>query len=156
MQVEAANEVEAHIRWLIPRDMPEVLDIEWRAFEFPWTGDDFNRCLRQRNIVGMVVERDNRIIGFVIYELHKGYLDVLNIAVDYECRRQGVGRQMMDRLIGKLSSQNRTHITVDVRESNLDAQLFFKANGFRATGISEEFYENCADAAIHFRKFHGE
>ena len=46
----------AHIRWMIRRDMPDVLGIESNCFEFSWTEDDFIRCLRQRNCIGMVAE----------------------------------------------------------------------------------------------------
>ena len=51
-----------HIRWMIRRDMPEVLDIERDSFEFPWSEEDFMRCLRQRNCIGMVAERGDRVI----------------------------------------------------------------------------------------------
>ena len=44
--------VRTHIRWMIRRDMPEVLAIEAASFEFPWLEDDFIRCLRQRNCIG--------------------------------------------------------------------------------------------------------
>ena len=39
----------------------------------------------------------------------------------------------MTKLIGKLSSHRRAKITVELRESNLVAQLFLKALGFVAT-----------------------
>ena len=55
------KEVCVHIRWMIRRDMPEVLDIENRSFEFSWTEEDFIRCLRQRNCIGMVAEHDDRV-----------------------------------------------------------------------------------------------
>ena len=61
----------SHIRWMIRRDYAEVLAIEARGFEFPWCEDDFIRCLRQRNCIGMVAERDDRVAGFMVYELHK-------------------------------------------------------------------------------------
>lgn len=47
-------EVNVHIRWMIRRDMQEVLEIEKSGFEFPWSEEDFIRCLRQRNCIGMV------------------------------------------------------------------------------------------------------
>ena len=47
----------------------------------------------------------------------------------------GVGGQMVSKLISKLSSHRRTSITLEVRETNLAAQLFFKQNGFRATAV---------------------
>ena len=76
--------LKVQIRWLIRRDMPEVLDIERQSFEFAWTEEDFLCCLRQRNCIGMVAEYNHRIVGFMIYELHKAKLHVLNFAVDPE------------------------------------------------------------------------
>jgi len=124
--------VRVKIRFMIRADMPEVLDIESHSFEFPWKDKDFIRCLRQRNCIGMVAEYDDRVIGFVIYELHKNRIHVLNFAVDANYRRRGVGSRMVAKLITKLSSQRRYAILVEVRETNLPGQLFFRENGFRA------------------------
>ncbi len=44
------QELQVQIRWMIRRDMDEVLNIEYEGFEFPWSEDDFVRCLRQRNL----------------------------------------------------------------------------------------------------------
>ncbi len=60
-----------HIRWMIRRDMPSVIEIEENSFEFPWSEDEFIRCLRQRNCIGMVAELSEQVVGFMIYELHK-------------------------------------------------------------------------------------
>src|SRR5690348_3144654 len=65
------EQVRVHIRWMIRRDMPEVLQTEQHSFEFPWTEEDFLRCLRQRNCIGMVAEQGEKVVGFMIYELHK-------------------------------------------------------------------------------------
>jgi ribosomal-protein-alanine N-acetyltransferase len=139
--------VSAHIRWMIRRDMPEVLQIEAEAFEFPWSEDDFVRCLRQRNCIGMVVEQDDRVVGFMIYELHKTRLHVLNFAVAADCRRQGLGRQMVAKLVGKLSLQRRVRVTLEVRETNLDAQIFFRSQGFRAVSVLRSYYEDTPEDA---------
>ncbi len=40
------EQVRVHIRWMIRRDMPEVLQTEQESFEYPWTEEDFLRCLR--------------------------------------------------------------------------------------------------------------
>ena len=81
-------EINVHIRWMIRRDMPEVLSIEKSSFEFPWSEEDFIRCLRQRNCIGMVAEYDERVVGFMIYELHKDQLHVLNFSVRPDIRRR--------------------------------------------------------------------
>ncbi|MCA9111114.1 MAG: GNAT family N-acetyltransferase, partial [Planctomycetaceae bacterium] len=107
MSSSSPSQIDVQIRWLIRRDMPEVLRIEQESFEFPWTEEDFLCCLRQRNCIGMVAERDHQIVGFMIYELHKARLNILNFCVAPEFRRQGVGTQMIVRLIDKLSQQRR-------------------------------------------------
>jgi ribosomal-protein-alanine N-acetyltransferase len=132
---------------MIRRDMNEVLDIERASFEFPWFEEDFIRCLRQRNCIGMVAECGERVVGFMIYELHKTRLHILNFAVAQEMRRRGIGAQMVEKLISKLSSQRRSRITLEVRETNLPAQLFFKEAGFRATMVLRSFYDDSPEDA---------
>jgi len=147
MQFDQKQEVRVHIRWMIRRDMPEVLDIEDESFEFPWLEEDFIRCLRQRNCIGMVAEHEDRVVGFMIYELHKNRIHVLNFAASAEYRRRGVGSQMVAKLIAKLSSQRRSRIMLEVRETNLSAQLFFRENGFRAVSVLRSFYEDTPEDA---------
>lgn len=136
-----------HIRWMIRRDMPEVLEIEADSFEFPWSEEDFLRCLRQRNCIGMVAECQDRVVGFMIYELHKTRLHILNFAVARDMRRQSIGAQMALKLASKLSQQRRTRIILEVRETNLAAQLFFQKVGFRAVSVLRGFYEDTPEDA---------
>lgn len=143
----AGQPLRVHIRWMIRRDMAEVLDIERESFEFPWYEEDFIRCLRQRNCIGMVAEHGERVVGFMIYELHKTRLHILNFAVADAFRGRDVGRQMAEKLISKLSSQRRTQISLEVRETNLPAQLFFKQLGFRATSVMRSYYEDSPEDA---------
>lgn len=141
----ARSQVRVHIRWMIRRDMPEVLAIEHASQDAPWCEEEFLRVLRQRNCIGMVAEHGERVVGFMIYELHKSRLQVLNFAVNPELRRHGVGRQMVTKLLGKLSSHRRTRITLMVRETSLGAQLFFQRQGFRATEVVRELFEDTAE-----------
>jgi ribosomal-protein-alanine N-acetyltransferase len=147
MSSDQKQEVRVHIRWMIRRDMPEVLTIEASSFEFPWVEEDFIRCLRQRNCIGMVAEHDDQVVGFMIYELNKNRIQVLNFAVAPDFRRRGVGTQMVAKLIGKLSAQRRTRILLEVRETNLAAQLFFRTIGFRAVSVLRNFYEDTPEDA---------
>jgi [ribosomal protein S18]-alanine N-acetyltransferase len=140
-------EIKIHIRWMIRRDMAEVIAIETESFEFPWSEDDFVRCLRQRNCIGMVAELDDQVVGFMIYELHKNRLHVLNFAVADRYRRLGIGSQMISKLAGKLSDQRRNRILLEIRETNLPAQLFFRQSGFRAVSVLKEFYEDTPEDA---------
>lgn len=132
---------------MIRRDMREVLDVEREAFEFPWSDEDFTRCLRQRNCIGMVAESGDSVVAFMIYELHRGHLHVLNFAVSRSHRRLGVGTRMMEKLVGKLTPERRSRIVLEVRETNLPAQLFFRSLGFRAISVLKDFYQDTTEDA---------
>jgi ribosomal-protein-alanine N-acetyltransferase len=142
------DKVRVHIRWMIRRDMPEVLSTEVASFEYSWTEDDFLRCLRQRNCIGMVAEHNDRVVGFMIYELHKNRLHILNFAVHPSARRTGIGGQMVAKLVNKLSTHRRQKISLAVRERNLPAQVFFRRHEFKATRVLRNYYEDSGEDAF--------
>ncbi len=140
------QETIVYIRWMIGEDLSKVLLIETESFEFPWTKNDFVCCLRQRNCIGMVVEHENevedKVVGFMIYEVYKPGIEILNFAVHPDWRRQRIGTQMIRKLIGKLSAKSRKEIVLAVRETNLSAQLFFKECGFKAFTTLRKYYDD--------------
>jgi [ribosomal protein S18]-alanine N-acetyltransferase len=145
-----SNEVQVkwHVRWMIRRDLPRVLEIEKQSFEFPWMEDDFIRCLRRRSCIGMVAENEaGEAIGHMVYELHKHRLHLLNIAVHQDYRGRGVGYAMVDKLQGKLYIGGRNRILTEVRETNVPALLWLKRNGFKAISILRDFYDDTDDDA---------
>lgn len=149
----APTKTRAHIRWMIRRDMAEVLDIERLSFENAWCEEEFIACLRQRNCIGMVAEvgTTERLAGFMCYELHAKRLHIVNFAVHPDFRRTEVGFQMIDKLKNKLSSQRRTRITFPVRETSLNGQLFLKAMGFSVINTLRNYYSDSDEDAYLFQ-----
>ncbi|TWT30685.1 ribosomal protein S18-alanine N-acetyltransferase [Blastopirellula retiformator] len=141
-----------HVRWMIRRDMPEVLEIERTSFEFAWTEYDFINRLKERNVIGIVAEsqmapgKRDRVVGFMIYELQRNHLHLLKFAVHPDYRRRGVGHQLVTKLTRKLASR-RSHVLTEVRETNLDAQRFFRSKGFRAISVLRDFYDDAEEDA---------
>ena len=133
-----------HCRWMIRRDLPAVLAIE-RTTAAPWAEADFLHCLRQRNCIGMVLERDDDILGYMVYTLHKAFLAVENFAVRADERRAGLGSIMGRKLIAKLKSHRRYWLAVTVRETNAAVVWFFRALGFRAVGLSRGIYADTGE-----------
>lgn len=147
MATSEQERLQLHVRWMIRRDMAEVLEVEQEAFEFPWSDEDFTRCMRQRNCIGMVAEMADSVVAFMIYELHRSRLHVLNFAVRRSHRRLGIGTQMMEKLTGKLTPERRSRIVLEVRERNLPAQLFFRSLGYRAISVLKDFYQDTTEDA---------
>ena len=130
-----------YIRWMFRRDMDEILDIENQCFQWDsWTEKDFVYTMRQRNVIGMVAEYDEQVVGFSVYEFHKKYVVLLNVAVLPELQRQGIGKAMIakQKQKQKLSLHRRERLQLTVDETNLAAQLFFRSQGFKATGIDRD------------------
>jgi [ribosomal protein S18]-alanine N-acetyltransferase len=138
-----------HIRWMIRRDMLEVLRIESESFDFPWSEEDFTRCLRRRAALGMIAEVGIRVAGFMVYESTANRIDLLNIAVDQDFRRCGVGQAMIRKLIAK----QRPKIVTKVRERNVGGQVFFRAMGFRAVRIARNTYAETGEDAYWFLRW---
>lgn len=139
-----------HIDWMLRvKHLPSVLSIEKASFEFPWSEEDFTRCLEPKNRIGMVAETeiDEEIVGFMIYELQTDQIHILNFCVRSDHRRQGVGRQMVEKLVGKLSRQRRNRIVLEIRETNLAAQNFFKAQNFRAVSLLHDYFDDSTEDA---------
>ena len=118
-----------------------MLAIEEDSFNAPWTEEDFVKHLRNRNVIGMVAEVDQRVVGYMVYELNRTHLAILNIAVDPAFRRRGIGRQMIEKLAGKLRPTARTSLRLHVMEPNVAAQVFFRSCGLKAVAIKDEWFE---------------
>jgi ribosomal-protein-alanine N-acetyltransferase len=120
------------IRWMNRRDMPEVLAIEQASNDEPWAEDDFLKCLRERNCIGIVVAQGENVIGFSIYELQKGLLGIIRLSVHPAHRRRGIGKMILEKLITKLSLARRNRLSTVICETELAGQLFLRKNGFKA------------------------
>ena len=123
------------IRWMIRRDLPEVLVIERACFgDAALTEGDFLAAMRQHDIIGMVCENEEEILGYMLYQLQEGAIEVLHLAVCPRRRRQGIGRRMIDRL-RETWSERRPRLTLRVDERSLPCQLWLRSLGFRCVGV---------------------
>jgi ribosomal-protein-alanine N-acetyltransferase len=133
------------IRWAILRDIPAILRIDAeRHGAASWTYDEYLAITRKRNVIAMTAERGGQIVGFMVYEFNRRSIELINFGVLPDARRHGVGRALVSKLIGKLTTA-RTAITLTVRETDDQAVYFFAAQGFRATGVIRGYFEDTGE-----------
>ena len=54
---------------------------------------------------------------------------------------------MINKLVGKLSQQRRNRIVLEIRETNLAAQLFFRNSDFMAMSVLRDYYDDTTEDA---------
>ena len=129
------KQIQVHIRWMIRRDMPEVLRMEAASFgEHAWPEEEFIRILRQRNCIAMVAEVSEQIVGYMVYELNRGAIRILNLAA---CPAgKGIRRTLMQKLTGSLAG-NGPGSSRKSEKRTLTLNCFSKPLAFDASGRCE-------------------
>ena len=134
---------EISVRWIVKGDIERVSEIDRECFPKPWTGEDFSECLRQKQNIGKVAELDGKIVGFVLYELCRKKIYLLNMGVKSSRRRIGVGRRLIDHLKQKLEKPEYwLSIETHVSEENLSAHVFLRSMGFKAVSVERGFFSD--------------
>jgi len=91
--------------------------------------DKHGKFLRELSLVAKV---DEKIVGFLIStQLQDGSVLVLDIAVDSEYRRRGIGSAMMRWLVNECAAKNRNQIVLAVTEQNMSAIRLYERLGFK-------------------------
>jgi ribosomal-protein-alanine N-acetyltransferase len=137
------------IRWAVRRDFAQIDEIDnGESYDNPGEiHEPFNGKISEeikaafsRNYVTMVAEHARGIVGYLTYEVHPQRLHLVEFAVHQDCRYQGVGSQMMDRLKRCLTDM-RPDLSMCLSELNLDGHLFLQRQGFRCWGIVQGFFD---------------
>jgi len=92
----------------------------------------------------VVAERDGIVVGFALYRVVAGEGELLNLAVEPLLRRGGIGRQLLERLLGLAEVWH-----LEVRESNQAAIGLYESVGFERVGRRPGYYSD-GEAALLF------
>jgi [ribosomal protein S18]-alanine N-acetyltransferase len=144
------------IRWMDPSDADAVLRIESQSFQFPLSKEELKAMRLQPDCVGVVAEIDRRIVGYVLFAAQTKILNIISFAVAPEHRRCGVGTKIIEKMKLNIKISNRDAIALEVRETNLPAQLFFQKKGFLATAVLNGRWPELNDEAAYVMCFRGE
>ncbi len=131
-------------RW----DVPRIVEIERQCFPQPWDRDDFRAVLREPDGYCLVVQSEERIVGYAVYYLRKQQIELLNFGIEPTFRRQGFGRHLLGELTRKIDSRIRQAMVAVVRETNLPALAFLRACGFVAERLLKKHYLDTPEDAI--------
>ena len=134
-------------------DADAIFAIEEKSFSNPWSYKSITESLDSPVIETLkAVDEKGRICGYATLMTVADQSEVLNIAVDSEYRRAGIGTALMNRMIDTAAEKNSTEIFLEVRESNIGAQTLYRKSGFSVIGVRKKYYSNPTEDAILMRK----
>ena len=120
-------------------DLDAVLDIELRAYPFPWTRGIFQDCLRA-NYPAWVLHREGTIIGYGMLSLAADEAHVLNVCAAPEEQRLGQGRRLLRAVLQQARTRGAQRVFLEVRPSNTGAIALYHAEGFNEIGRRPRYY----------------
>jgi ribosomal-protein-alanine N-acetyltransferase len=131
----------AGIRVMQRDDLDAVYDIETRAYAFPWTRGIFRECFRVGYPAWVVLDGE-KVVGYGILSVAADEAHILNLCIDPDHQRRGLGRLMLDALLIAAKRLGAERVFLEVRQSNQRAAAMYLASGFKPIGVRKRYYKN--------------
>ncbi len=130
-----------------------VQKVEESCFTHPWSKESFESELRKAESFKFVALENGEVIGFAILETVLDEGNLLDIAVDKNHRRKGVGRKLFDNMLMVAKEKELSFITLEVRASSLPAVALYEAMGFEKVGTRKNYYSKPIEDALLMTKY---
>ncbi|MEM0014089.1 MAG: ribosomal protein S18-alanine N-acetyltransferase [Zestosphaera sp.] len=154
----------AHIRKARPEDLPAVININmislkehypedfWRQHLETW-GEAFLVADAGSTVVGYIMCRVERGLGFINKSLFKKVGHIISIAVHPDYRGRGIGYSLMVEALRKLKDFYRaSEVYLEVRVSNEPAIRLYEKLGFKKVQRVRFYYLDGEDAWVMARE----
>jgi len=146
-----ADTLSVRVRRLIYADLPQVMGVERRAFPTPWSLAMFVLELSKPSGVCLAATLGGRLVGYLICSRYETVWHIMNVAVDPDQWRRGVGSALLAQLYTRIGDRD-ARFTLEVRRSNHAAIRLYERDGFRAAGMRRRYYQdNGEDAVVMWR-----
>lgn len=138
------------LRRMMLQDVDQVLEVEHRCFTSPWSRQAFvTELVDNRLAEYIVLEYENRVIGYVGVWLVIDEGHITNVAVDPTFRGKHLGEYLMRTVMDNCAARGMRRITLEVRLTNTVAQNLYEKLGFISVGKRRGYYtDNNEDAII--------
>jgi ribosomal-protein-alanine N-acetyltransferase len=131
------------VRYMLAADLATVLQIEKRAYEFPWSEGIFRDCLNAGHVM-RVLELQSVPVGYSVMSVGAGECHLLNLCVDPPHQGQGLGRFLLETMLA-IARRHRARIAfLEMRISNRRAFRLYHDIGFNEIGTRRNYYPAAA------------
>jgi len=135
-----------------PGDLEAVHRLEVKAFPSPWRREFFESELWGNSRLSLAAKRGKHILGYVFAMWFFDEMHINKIAVEESERRKGIALALMDRCLEFARENGIRTISLEVRQSNLGAQEFYRTLHFAALYIRPRYYPDGEAAVVMVRE----
>jgi ribosomal-protein-alanine N-acetyltransferase len=134
-----ADMAKGRLRPMREDDLDTVMDIERRAYPFPWTHGIFRDCLRA-GYPAWILHEDERVLGYGVLSVAADEAHVLNLCIEPRAQGHGLGRRLLRALLKLAHSHGARRMFLEVRPSNPHAIALYDGEGFNEIGRRPRYY----------------
>ena len=121
-------------------DLRAVMEIELRAYPWPWTPGNFRDCLRAGYPMWVLDSPGVGIRGYAVLSVQAGEAHLLNICIDPAAQSAGLGRRLLRAMRQVARGLGAERIFLEVRPSNPRAIALYHDEGFNEIGRRPRYY----------------
>ena len=140
-------------------DLPQMVEMEGKAYQgyLAWDLKDFERDWKyNRNLVYLVLEKSNHsdypLVGMITGRFVKDYSHISHLLLLLEYQGVGLGHSMLEYWLKASRYLGKKYTTLEVRESNSQAQKFYYQHDFMQIG-KKNFYYDDGETALLLKRF---
>jgi [ribosomal protein S18]-alanine N-acetyltransferase len=127
-------------RLMTEADIDEILLIEKEVYNFPWTQNIFNDCLRVGYCSWVLLNEPGGIDAYGIMSIAVGECHILNLCVHPQSQGSGVGKKMLIHMLEVAREHHAVTAFLEVRPSNRMAIQLYSKSGFNEVGMRRDYY----------------
>ena len=132
-------------------DLSLIHQIEKRVFSDSWTKELIKQeLIKSSNALIIISEINGKVMGYFFSHIFKDEVHILNIAIDIPFQHQGLGKQLLDKIMKKYLKE--ADVFLEVKRTNFPAINLYLAFGFEEIDIRRGYYTDGQDAVIMSRK----
>lgn len=129
-------------------DLDKVVELEDKSFHEPWSAESLMKELLEKQFsFCYVLEKEGKVIGYVIYHRIHDEADLIKIAIAPHLRKRGLGEILLNRSLQEIK-KGVEMVYLEVRRSNLAAQNLYLKKDFRIDGQRKNYYAHDGEDAI--------
>lgn len=132
-------------------DVEELIELEGLCFEYRWTRDQFLLGLESGAYRIIGVRRKSLLAGYMAFSMIEDEMEILNLAVHPDYRRQGLGEALLARSFEICAAEGITKSFLDVKVSNDPALALYRKFGYKKIGVRKKYYPDTREDALLFR-----